>query len=223
MNISQIRSLFNTTFRGKSRTSIIIQNLSVSMSLKMVSIILSFVMVPISLDYLSKARYGLWAALSSVLAWFFIFDIGIGNGLRNKYIELKAKGRIKEIRNYVSTAYFLFSIMGIVIIIVFFFINIFVDWGEILNAPETLTGELSKTALIVFVIMVINFVARLINTILQADLKTGISDSFNVIAYAITLFGIIILIRTTKPSLLNFALLYTGSNLLDNAEMKQQL
>jgi len=171
-------------------------------------------MVPITLSYLSKAGYGLWSALSSVLAWFFIFDIGIGNGLRNKFTELKAAGKTDEIKYYVSTAYFIFALMALLIIIIFMVMNIFIDWGALLNAPDTMKDELQTTAIIVFVSLSLIFVVRLINTILQADLKSGLSDSFSVIYSIITLIGIIILKRTTAPSLVNFAFLYTGSTLL---------
>lgn len=213
MAFIQIKHFVNKMFRGNGRTSIVLKNVTISAIFKLLSILLSFIMVPITLEYLNKARYGLWAALSSVLAWFFIFDIGIGNGLRNKFIELKAKGRLSEIRNYISTTYFLFSVLAFIIIILFYFINYFIEWGELLNAPDDLNDELNNTAFIIFIMMTINFVVRLINTILQADLKNGLSDSFSVIAHVFTLIGIIVLSRLSKPSLLAYALLYTSSNL----------
>ena len=200
--------------KGKGRTTQVLKNVALSSILKLISLVISFVMVPISLSYLSKAGYGLWAALSSILAWFFIFDIGIGNGLRNKITELKATGKTGDIKFYVSTAYFIFTIMAVVVILIFIIVNQFVNWSVVLNAPKSMSNELQTTVVIVFLSLSIIFVARLINTILIADLKSGISDSFHVISSVITLIGIIILTKTTKPSLVNFAFLYTGSNLL---------
>lgn len=198
---------FYTTRNGK-----IFSNLSSSIVFKFINMIISFMMVPITLDYLDKTRYGLWAALSSVLAWFFIFDVGIGSGLRNKYVELKAKGKISEIKQYVSTAYFLFSAIAILIVIVFYVANLFLDWSKILNAPATMKGELSETVTVVFVILCLNFVLKLINTILTADLKNGISNGMTVVAHVITFVGILILSKVTAPSILKYALLYTGAN-----------
>jgi len=67
----------------KSRSGQVLVNLSASIVFKMINMLISFFMVPITLGYLDKTRYGLWAAISSLLAWFFIFDIGIGSGLKN--------------------------------------------------------------------------------------------------------------------------------------------
>ena len=198
----------------KTRNGKIFYNVSATIILKFINMFISFLMVPITLDYLDKVRYGLWAALSSVLSWFFIFDIGIGNGLRNKYIELKAKDKISEARNYVSTAYALFGILILIIIIVFFVANHFISWYSLLKAPIEMQKELSDTVLVVFSIMCINFIVKLINVILKAELKNALCDIFTVISHLISFLGIITLSHYTTPSLLKYAVLYTTSNVV---------
>lgn len=209
----QINKYYNKEFY-KTRSGKIILNLSSSIVLKFVNMAISFIMIPISLSYLDKIRYGLWAALSSILAWIFIFDIGIGSGLRNKYIELKALGKMKEIKSYVSTAYFLFGIIAIVIASLFFILSPQIHWSRILNAPLNMDQELNHTAMIVVVIMCFSFVFKLINTILIADLKNAISDGFVVLSHLITLIGLLFIVKYTSASITKFAILYTGSNLL---------
>ena len=198
----------------KTRNGKIFYNVSATIILKFINMFISFLMVPITLDYLDKVRYGLWAALSSVLSWFFIFDIGIGNGLRNKYIELKAKDKISEARSYVSTAYALFGILILIIIIVFFVANHFISWYSLLKAPIEMQKELSDTVLVVFSIMCINFIVKLINVILKAELKNALCDIFTVISHLISFLGIITLSHYTTPSLLKYAVLYTTSNVV---------
>jgi len=197
----------------RSRNGKIFANLSGSLVFKLVNMAISFLMVPITLAYLDKTRYGLWAALSSILAWFFIFDIGIGNGLRNKYTELKAKGEFHKLQIYVSTTYVIFGAISVLLIAVFFMLNQFIDWAKVLNAPHDMRHELGETVFIVFLVLCINFVLKLINTILSADLKNAISDGISVFAHVISFVGIIILSRVTKASILKYALLYTGSNM----------
>ncbi len=189
-------------------------NLSASVIFKLINMAISFMMVPITLDYLDKSRYGLWAAISSLLAWFFIFDIGIGNGLRNKYTELKAKGRITETRSYISTAYCIFGFLALLFFIVFLFLNGWVDWADLLNAPRQYKDELNETIIVTMMLLCILFVSRLINTILSADLKNSLSDALSVVSHVISFIGIIILSRFTTPSILKYAALYTGVNLL---------
>jgi len=208
-----LKKLKNKQFY-KSRNGKVFYNVSASIVLKCINMLISFIIVPITLNYLDKTRYGLWAALSSLLSWFFIFDIGIGSGLRNKYIELKAKNNTSEIRNYVSTAYALFTIILIFIIIVFFIFNYFINWSKLLNAPSEMGKELSDTVLVVFIIMCVNFVVKLINVILKAELKVALCDTFTVISNLISLMGIILLSRYTTPSLMKYAILYTSSNVI---------
>jgi len=197
----------------KSRSGRVFVNLSASVVFKMVNMVISFFMVPITLNYLDKTRYGLWAAISSLLAWFFIFDIGIGNGLRNKYTELKAKGRIEEAKAYVSTAYFIFGMLSIVFVTVFLLLNRLVDWAAVLNAPEIYRAELSQTVSITMLMLCMVFVFKLINTILAADFKNSISDGLTVISHVISFLGIIYLSKFTTPSILKYAVLYSGANL----------
>lgn len=199
---------FYATRNGK-----IFANLSGAAVFKVINMVISFLMVPITLDYLDKTRYGLWAALSSVLAWFFIFDIGIGHGLRNKFIELKAKEDYAGIKIYISTAYAIFGCIAALVAVVFFIANRFVNWASVLNAPKELRGELSETVLAVFIVLCSSFVLKLINNILAADLKNAMSDGITTLAHLISFVGIIILSRVTEASIMKYALLYTGSNL----------
>ncbi len=43
--------------------------------------------------------------LSSIVGWFSFFDIGLTQGLRNKFAEAKAKGDDELAQVYVSTTY----------------------------------------------------------------------------------------------------------------------
>lgn len=200
--------------RAKTRSGVIITNLFSSLVFKYLNIAVSFVMVPITIGYLDKTRYGLWAALSSMLAWFFIFDIGIGNGLKNKYIELKAKGDMLSVKEYVSTAYAIFAVLCLLIAVVFICFNSYVNWSKILNAPQYLSNELDLIVSLVFISMCANFVIGLIRTLLMADLKNAVNDGLGFLSHLITLFGIVVLVKASKPSLLYFAILYTGANLM---------
>lgn len=208
-----IRKITNIDFY-RTRNGKIFANLSGSAIFKVINMIISFLMVPITLDYLDKTRYGLWAALSSVLAWFFIFDIGLGNGLRNKFTELKAKNDYNLLKSYVSTTYTILCLFAIGISVIFAIVNKYVNWAVILNAPASLQAELSDTVLIVFIVLCFSFVLKLINNILSADLKNALSDGINTVAHLISFIGIIIMSKLTSPSILKYALLYTGSNLL---------
>ena len=58
---------------------------------KILSIAASFLIVPASLEFLDTERFGIWLTISTFIAWFTIFDVGLGNGLRNNLAKAMAE------------------------------------------------------------------------------------------------------------------------------------
>lgn len=77
--IIKIQSLLN---QGHERSIKAKKNILISLFLKGISILISLMIVPITLDYLNPAEYGVWLTLSSLLVWIGFFDIGLTSGLR---------------------------------------------------------------------------------------------------------------------------------------------
>ena len=117
---SIIRNLRNIQ-NPRSRKAI--KNVIVSFGLKGVSMIMSLVLVPLTLSYLTQYEYGVWLTLTSILVWLDFFDIGLTNGLRNKLAESIAKEDWDRGRAYVSTTFFILSLI-VFLIIIFFSLNI---------------------------------------------------------------------------------------------------
>ena len=131
---------------------------------KVLNVFLGFAMVSLIVDYLDTYKYGVWVTLTSVSAWFSFFDIGLGNGLRNKFAEAKAKNNMDEARVYVSTAYVVIGGIVIVLLALFFVVCFLLDWNIILNVTQEKIGrvELTRVALIVFVFFIVRFLSSLI-------------------------------------------------------------
>ena len=49
-----------------------------------ITLLISFIIVPLVLGFIGEIEYGIWLTISSIVAWFNYFDVGLGNGLRNK-------------------------------------------------------------------------------------------------------------------------------------------
>ena len=96
---------------GHERTARAKKNIFVSFAVKGLNIGIGFVQLPIALSYIGETRYGIWLIVSSIIAWFEFFDIGLGNGLRNKFAEALAIGDKKSAKIYVSTTYYLMSLI----------------------------------------------------------------------------------------------------------------
>lgn len=208
-----IRQLFHNFFSGHERTIRARKNILGSFALKGISIITSLLLVPLTIDYLNPTKYGIWLTLSSVIGWFVFFDVGLGNGLRNKFAKAKAEGNHQLAKIFVSTTYAIISIIAIAMLVVFFIINQFLDWGKILNASSDLL-EIERLVLIVFTVFCFQFVVKLINVIFIADQKPVISSLINTIGSVLSLGIIFILIKTTDGSLLYLGASFSIINLL---------
>ncbi len=97
--------------KGNERSVKAKKNIIVSFGLKGVSVFITFLLVPLTLNYIDVTGYGIWLTLSSVLGWLNFFDIGLGNGLRNKLAEATAKNQNELARSYLSTTYAAFLII----------------------------------------------------------------------------------------------------------------
>jgi O-antigen/teichoic acid export membrane protein len=191
--------------KGHERSINAKKNILNSIVIKGLSIAISLFGVPLTIHYINPTQYGVWITLSSIIAWFGFFDIGFGNGLRNKLAESMAKGEKELAKIYVSTTYAILGIIIGIILILFFIVNPFLDWSKILNTPPQMAGELSLLALIVFVFFCIQFVLQLITTILNANQQPAKASLFSFLG---SLFSIIIIFILTKITSGN--LLYLG-------------
>ena len=98
-------------FVGSERTIKAKKNIIASLLVKMLSIIISLLLVPVTLNYLNSYEYGVWLTLSSILVWINYFDIGLGNGLRNRLTEALAIGDYEKGRIYISTTFAILLIL----------------------------------------------------------------------------------------------------------------
>lgn len=196
--ISNINSFFN---QGHERTIKAKKNIAYSIVIKGGSITTQLVLVPLTINYINPTQYGIWLTLSTMIAWFSFFDIGFGNGLRNRFAEAKAKNNFKLVKKYVSTTYATLIIIFVAIWIFFLIINPYIEWTKILNAPETLESELKIVMLLVFSFFCLQMVFKTINTILLADQQPAKSALIDMIGQLMALLIIFVLTILTKGSL----------------------
>lgn len=194
--------LVNLLNKGQDRSVKAKKNILAAFLIKGGSIIISLMLVPLTIHYVSPAQYGIWITLSSIIGWFGFFDIGFGNGLRNKFAESIAQGEDEKARIYVSTTYAILAIIVSLVLTIFLCVNPFLNWSKILNAPSIMAGELSTLALIVFVFFCLQFVLQLITTVLTADQQPAKASLFNFYGSLFSILVIFILTKTTSGNLI---------------------
>ncbi|MDQ2719833.1 MAG: oligosaccharide flippase family protein [Bacteroidota bacterium] len=196
----------NLINKGHDRSVKAKKNIIASFFIKGISIAISLILVPLTINYVNPTQYGIWLTLSSIIGWFAFFDIGFGNGLRNKFAEAIAKGEHELARIYLSTTYAILGIIVITLLLIFFCINPFLNWSVILNTPSNMAGELSILALLVFSFFCLQFVLQLITTIITANQQPAKASFFNLLGSLLSLTIIFILTKTTSGNLIYLAL-----------------
>jgi O-antigen/teichoic acid export membrane protein len=196
--ISSFLSGFN---KGHERSIKAKKNIFFLALIKIVGILTSLLLVSIAIDYVDKVQYGVWLTISSIVGWFSFFDIGLSNGMRNKFAEAISKGDEKSAKAYVSTTYFSLTILFLLVWIIFVSINRYLDWNAILKIPESNASNVRILALIIFSYFVISFILRTVNTVLAANQQPAKASLIDVLGQLFSLFTVFILIKTTQGSL----------------------
>jgi O-antigen/teichoic acid export membrane protein len=194
--------ILNYFKEGNVRSAKIKRNVLATFIIKGLGILVGLIAVPLTIHYINPTRYGIWITLSSMMAWFGYFDIGLGNGLRNRFAEAVAAGEYKLARTYISTSYAILSIFIGVILVLFFCINPFLNWSKILNTPADMETELFYLVNIVFILFCIQFVLQLITSVYIADQKPAKASLFQFSYNVVILIVIYILTKTTTGNLL---------------------
>ena len=164
-------------------------------------------LVPVSVSYLGKVEYGIWLTLHSILMWLVNMDLGLGNGLRNKLAEAFAIKDNKLARSYVSTAYAIFSAGLLLVIIIYLIIHPLINWAVLLKAPEEYFYSLNKLVLFVFILFCLQFLMRLLTSILHADQRPAVNGMISLSINGLTLLAIIGLSYTYERSLFIYGML----------------
>jgi O-antigen/teichoic acid export membrane protein len=185
------------------------KNILASLFIQGSSVVIGFFTIRVTLDYLDQTKYGIWLTVSSLLLWFRFFNIGLGNGLRNRLAEALANKNFPLGKIYVSTTYAILTFVILCVALVFFILNHFLDWALILNTDKNLSPELKQLALIVFGFFFLTFVVQIISVVLNADQRPAIANLFGSLGNFLALIVIFLLTKTTRGSLIYVGLAFS--------------
>lgn len=209
-----IASLKDFFTKGHERSVKAKKNILASLVIRGCSIAISLLLVPLTINYINASRYGIWLTLSSIVAWLSFFDIGLTQGLRNKFAEAKAKGDDYIARVFVSTTYALLSIIFLCIWLLFLIGNNFLDWSRILKVSGSMRSEITILAIIVITYFCLSFVLKIVTTILLADQRPAKSSLIDLLGQIFSLVFILVLVKTTEGSLVKLGIALCISPLL---------
>ncbi|EZI26207.1 O-antigen export protein [Pseudomonas veronii subsp. inensis] len=193
---------------GKERSSNYISQVKKSVIYKAAAVAASFISVPIMLRYLGNEGYGIWSTLLTLMSWVVFFDLGIGNGLRNKLAESIATNTPDKARAYISSCYSWIGVISGTLCITLIIASGFVPWQKVFNTTLLDDSYLSTVVGTSIFFVLTNFWISLVNQILGSIQKSSLIVLGQLISNAGGLLAVYILYLTTSPSLLYMTISY---------------
>lgn len=186
------KAFFNTK---DSKSIVLLKNIFYSLLIKGGAVIVSLLTLPAYLNYFPQGKIlGFWFTALTILSWLLTFDLGLGNGLRNKLVHVFNQKDYISSKKLISTAYFLLTLISSILIMISFVLIEFVDWGYIFNIPSNIlkSAEFVSILRIIIISILIQMVMRTINSILFALQKAALNSILTLISSLIILIFVLI-------------------------------
>lgn len=186
----------NNLLNMSEKSSIILKNVVGAFVIRGLSLCISVFSMPAYIRFFNnQTALGTWFTLLSVLNWILNFDLGIGNGLRNKLTKSLAENRDEDSKGYISSAYFSIGILVLVSSVVFYGLFGFVDWNLVFNIDTTVVSASTMllTIKIVFGGIMLQFLLKLINSILYAMQKSSVNNFLALCTSVLTIISLFVL------------------------------
>ena len=140
---------------------------------KAIAMLASFMYIPLMIHYLGQEQFGILATLLSVMSWVVFFDLGVGNGLRNKVAEALARNEKEEAGQYVASGYTLIGIIAVALWLLVTVAAHFIPWQSVFNTLSVSEKTLRLTVQIAAFFILLNFWLGLIGALKEPFTISG--------------------------------------------------
>jgi len=191
------------------------KNILFGITFKGISIFLNFLVVPILILFLGKIEYGVWITIFSIVNWIFTFDLGIGQGLRNKLTEALSVNDNLKASQIISTSYIFISIFSLVILLIGIGFIYFVNFQDLLNYKGKSNLYLENFVFLSLFFTIVNFTLSLYKNLYLAVHKSFMVELINVFFQTFYLIVILIWLHfNLEKSLINLILIFGVINFI---------
>jgi O-antigen/teichoic acid export membrane protein len=201
---------------SQSRTTSYLRHLRFSLVFKCLAVLATFIAVPLTLHWLGPEKYGIWSTILSVVSWIVFFDLGVGNGLKNRLAEAIATQQPKKAAHSIACAYSLMALISLGIVVSSLLVSPWVPWQEVFNSHVINTTELAWVMNLTIVMVACNFFISLINPILYALQKSALAILGQLINNGLALAALYWVSHSFSPSLVLIAVIYALALTLPN-------
>ena len=186
---------------SNKRNALIKKNIVSSFLLKVINLGIDFLLVPLTLSYLTQTNYGVWLLISSIINWFNLFDLGISHGYRNKLAIALSKNNFVLARELTTTAYFIIGIISSLLCVLSLLVIPSLNWNMLLNVDTISNKELIRIIQIVTVSFSLKLLLKSLGSIFQAKQLPALKSLYETLAKALVLVGVLILVKNYDENL----------------------
>ncbi|MEM7161457.1 MAG: MATE family efflux transporter [Bacteroidota bacterium] len=194
---------------ANKRKKLLKKNILISFLFKGGSIGINFLLVPLLIAFLDQEKYGIWLLLTSITTWASFCDFGLGNGLKNKLSEALAEGDHHKAKVYISTTYAYVFVIVSVIMLIYFGIERFIPWTEVVNSSAIGLNDLRLIALVIIGFFFLKFGLNQLFFVIAAKQTTAINDVLTFCINALSLLTVFVLMNTMESSLQALAICFS--------------
>ena len=184
-----------------SNSKILAINSIASVAIKIGAILVALFTTPAYITYFDNNEIlRTWFTILSILTWMLYCDMGIGNGLRNSLVYAISKGEKAKIQELVSSAYFFLIIVASIVMLLAIFLGSIVNWNSIFNISELIIskGTFDTTINILIAAIILQFILRLVTSILYALQKSFIPGLLSLVTNILMLLSVLFLNHYNK-------------------------
>ena len=182
--------------RAKERHRRLVLTTFTSIGGRLVSLLTILISVPMTANYLGTERYGLWAAIGSLLALLSFADLGIGNGLLNAITECHGRDDLHRARQYVSSALAMLTAVATLLGLAFLIVYPWISWKSVFNVSDQVAvAEAGPATALFFICFIVNIPLGVIQRIQQGYQEGFIDSAWTAASKLLGLIGLFIVVR----------------------------
>ncbi len=209
MNLSSLlQNKYLDKFIRKPKTerdAIIRKNVINSFLFQFASNLMGLAIVPLSLSYLTKEKYGVWISATAMVLYLQNMNFGLGFGMQNHVSESLANDNQEQARRFVSITYRYSFFIALLIFILGVGASFFIDWNALFNT-RIKASELKLITLITFGSFLVSFVAGNLQQVLNATNRTAVPKLLGLFTNVLSILLLVLVIIFSHDNIILAAL-----------------
>ena len=200
-----------------TKNKTVISNVIGAFVIKGGALIVSLFTMPAYIKYFNNQEVlGVWFTMLSVLSWILSFDLGIGNGLRNKLVFAIDKNDRPLMKKYITSA--LISITGVVVGIMIIGTTIipFIPWSDFFKIGGVISNDVIVIAMLIcFVGIMLQFIFNIVNSIYYALQLSAVNNLLALVTSVAELICVLLIkVDAIEQKLIIMSIVYVCCMLL---------